>query len=172
MLKKFSGGGRERRTCSPFPRGPLLSFAQQEQTPERRNSVASRWHGRRFAAAVEPHGKAAGKAAAYFDIGLFVSCHATYWRSGVFLSWGKCSTSFTPDAVVRISLDVNPQSSPVFAHTCCDVFGCAGILLPLHGWPRRTGRHGSQDFEVGVPAALPGEAPRRTQGQMSSNFFF
>ena len=36
-------------------------------------SVASRWHGHRFAAVVEPHGNAAGKAAAYFIFDPFFS---------------------------------------------------------------------------------------------------
>ena len=31
----------------------------------------------------------------------------------------------------------------------------AGVLLPLHGWPRGPRRHGREDISLGLPAALP-----------------
>lgn len=40
----------------------------------------------------------------------------------------------------------------------------AGVLLPLHGGARRTGRYGREDVKVGLLAAVLGEAPGRTEG--------
>eukprot|EP00955_Chlamydomonas_euryale_P097906 365111-Chlamydomonas_euryale.AAC.14 len=33
----------------------------------------------------------------------------------------------------------------------------AGVLLPLHGWPRGPGGHGREDVALRLPAALPRE---------------
>ena len=57
-------------------------------------SVASRWFGHRFAAVVEPHGNAAGKAAAYFfrlSIGFFsrfrVTRYSLCYSSVLAIEW-------------------------------------------------------------------------------------
>lgn len=36
----------------------------------------------------------------------------------------------------------------------------AGVLLPLHGWPRGFGRHNCQDLQIRIPTALPCQEPR------------